>query len=114
MTAFKTKLRVVSWAAEKAQKAAINAFFHQAWPAKENLLREFHCGISPRGNREQNAMPKWQRRLTEVATPLYPIEIKGAKKGLQHAHHLAGLADIAELLGKLQQANLGADNLLFS
>jgi len=21
-------------------------------------------------------MPKWQRRLTEVATPLYPIEIK--------------------------------------
>src|SRR5262249_42554956 len=29
-------------------------------------------------------------------------------------HHLAGLADIAELLGKLQQANLGADDLLFS
>jgi hypothetical protein len=25
---------------------------------------------------------------------------------------LAGLADIAELLGKLQQANLGADDLL--
>ena len=30
------------------------------------------------------------------------------------AHHLAGLADIAELLRKLQQANLGTDNLLFS
>src|SRR5262249_49249920 len=29
-------------------------------------------------------------------------------------HHLAGLADIAELLGELQQANLGADDLLFS
>ena len=27
---------------------------------------------------------------------------------------LPGLADIAELLGELQQANLGADNLLFS
>src|SRR5215471_18251665 len=29
-------------------------------------------------------------------------------------HHLAGLTDIAELLGKLQQANLGADDFLFS
>src|SRR5262249_15613141 len=29
------------------------------------------------------------------------------------AHHLAGLAHIAELLGELQQSNLGADNLLF-
>jgi hypothetical protein len=29
-------------------------------------------------------------------------------------HHLAGLADIAELFGKLQQANLGADDFLFS
>ena len=29
------------------------------------------------------------------------------------AHHLAGLADIAELLGQLQQPNLGADDLLF-
>src|SRR5215470_11584427 len=28
------------------------------------------------------------------------------------AHHLAGLADIAELLGKLQQANLCSDDLL--
>jgi hypothetical protein len=30
------------------------------------------------------------------------------------AHHLAGLADVAELLGQLQQSNLGADDLLFS
>jgi hypothetical protein len=30
------------------------------------------------------------------------------------AHHFAGLADIAELLGELQQSNLGADDLLFS
>ena len=30
------------------------------------------------------------------------------------AHHFAGLADITELFGKLQQANLGADDLLFS
>src|SRR5262245_15426991 len=30
------------------------------------------------------------------------------------AHHFAGLADIAELLGELQQPNLGADDLLFS
>ena len=29
------------------------------------------------------------------------------------AHHLAGLADIAELLGQLQQPDLGADDLLF-
>ena len=29
------------------------------------------------------------------------------------AHDLAGLADIAELLGQLQQADLGADDLLF-
>src|SRR5262245_17787875 len=29
------------------------------------------------------------------------------------AHHLAGLADIAELLGKLQQPNFRADDLLF-
>ena len=29
------------------------------------------------------------------------------------AHHLAGLADVAELLGKLQQPNFGADDLLF-
>jgi hypothetical protein len=28
-------------------------------------------------------------------------------------HHLAGLADIAELLGELQQSNLGTDDLLF-
>jgi hypothetical protein len=27
-------------------------------------------------------------------------------------HHLAGLADIAELLGQLQQPALGSDNLL--
>ena len=30
------------------------------------------------------------------------------------AHHLAGLAYIPELLGELQQADLGADDLLFS
>ena len=29
------------------------------------------------------------------------------------AHHLAGLADVAELLGELQQSNFGADDLLF-
>ena len=29
------------------------------------------------------------------------------------AHHFAGLADVAELLGQLQQPNLGADDLLF-
>ena len=29
------------------------------------------------------------------------------------AHHLAGLADIAELLGQLQQAHFGPDDLLF-
>jgi hypothetical protein len=28
------------------------------------------------------------------------------------AHHLAGLVDIAELFGKLQQSNLGTDDLL--
>src|SRR5262249_43909915 len=29
------------------------------------------------------------------------------------AHHLAGLADIAELLGQLEQTDLGSDDLLF-
>src|SRR5256884_2158041 len=40
---------------------------------------------------------------------LEPVEAVAAV-----AHHLAGLADIAALLGELQQANLGADDLLFS
>src|SRR6516164_4572576 len=44
-----------------------------------------------------------------VVELLEPVEAVAAV-----AHHLAGLADIAELLGKLQQANLGADDLLFS
>src|SRR3712207_7720785 len=30
------------------------------------------------------------------------------------AHHLAGLADVAELLGQLQQTHFGADDLLVS
>jgi len=30
------------------------------------------------------------------------------------AHHLAGLADVAELFGKLKQSNFGTDDLLFS
>src|SRR5262249_54819508 len=30
------------------------------------------------------------------------------------AHHLAGLADVAELLGELQQPDFGADDLLFA
>src|SRR5262245_51045170 len=40
---------------------------------------------------------------------LEPVEAVAAV-----AHHFAGLADIAELLGELQQPNLGADDLLFS
>src|SRR5438034_1086590 len=38
---------------------------------------------------------------------LEPVEAVAAV-----AHHLAGLADVAELLGELQQSDLGADNLL--
>jgi hypothetical protein len=30
------------------------------------------------------------------------------------AHHLAGLADVAELFGKLEQSDFGTDDLLFS
>src|SRR4029079_10719881 len=30
------------------------------------------------------------------------------------AHHFAGLADVTKLLGKLEQSNFGADDLLFS
>src|SRR5262249_58412477 len=44
-----------------------------------------------------------------VVELLEPVEAVAAV-----AHHLAGLADIAELLGELQQTNLGADDLLFS
>src|SRR5262249_9643875 len=40
---------------------------------------------------------------------LEPVEAVAAV-----AHHLAGLADIRELLGELQKAILGADDLLFS
>ena len=43
-----------------------------------------------------------------VVEVLEPVEAVAAV-----AHHLAGLADVAELPGKLQQADLGADDLLF-
>ena len=51
-----------------------------------------------------------QRQLAAfVVQLLEPVEAVAAV-----AHHLAGLADIAELLGQLQQADLGPDDLLFS
>src|SRR5262249_28043622 len=51
-----------------------------------------------------------QRQFAALVVQLLkPVEAVAAV-----THHLAGLADIAELLGKLQQANLGADDLLFS
>ena len=43
-----------------------------------------------------------------VVELLEPVEAVAAV-----AHHLTGLADVAELLGELQQANLSADDLLF-
>ena len=43
-----------------------------------------------------------------VVQLLEPVEAVAAV-----AHHLAGLADIAELLGQLQQPDLGSDDLLF-
>src|SRR5262245_43534034 len=46
---------------------------------------------------------------TLVVELLEPVEAVAAV-----AHHFAGLADIAELLGELQQANLRANDLLFS
>ena len=47
-----------------------------------------------------------QRQLTALVVQfLEPVEA---------VHHLAGLTDVAELLGKLQQSNLGADDLLFA
>src|SRR5262249_47204665 len=50
-----------------------------------------------------------QRQLAAfVVELLEPVEAVAAV-----AHHLAGLADVAELLGELQQPNLGADDLLF-
>ena len=36
-----------------------------------------------------------------------------ASVAIDGSHHLAGLADVAELPGKLEQFNLGADDLLF-
>ena len=49
-----------------------------------------------------------QRDLAALLVQLLePIEAVPAV-----SHHLAGLADIAELLGEFEQANLGADNLL--
>jgi hypothetical protein len=44
-----------------------------------------------------------------VVQLLEPVEAVAAV-----AHHFAGLADIAELFGKLQQAKLGTNDLLFS
>ena len=51
-----------------------------------------------------------QRQLAALVVEfLEPVEAVAAV-----THHLAGLADVAELLGELQQPNLGADDLLLS
>src|SRR5262249_48968792 len=51
----------------------------------------------------------WTLPAALVVQLLKPVEAVAAV-----AHHFTGLADIAELLGELQQANLGTDDLLFS
>ena len=47
-------------------------------------------------------------------TPSTAQLLKAVEAVARIAHHLAGLAHIVELLGELQQADLGADDLLFS
>jgi hypothetical protein len=47
----------------------------------------------------------------QFATGLVKL-LEAVKAVARIAHHLAGLADIAELLGQLQQPHLGADDLL--
>ena len=49
-----------------------------------------------------------QRQLAAFVVQL----LEAVKAVAPIAHHLAGLADVAELLGQLQQANLGANDLL--
>src|ERR1700757_2190024 len=49
-----------------------------------------------------------QRQLAAFLVKL----LKAVKAVSRITHHLAGLANIAELLGKLQQANLGSNDLL--
>ena len=49
----------------------------------------------------------WPRLAAFVVQLLEPIEAVAAIP-----HHLAGLADIAELLGQLQQAHFRPNNLL--
>jgi hypothetical protein len=50
-----------------------------------------------------------QRQLTACVVEFFePVKAVPAV-----AHHLASLADVAELLGELQQSNFGADDLLF-
>src|SRR6516164_9560410 len=49
-----------------------------------------------------------QRQLAAFVVEL----LKAVKAVAAVAHHLAGLADIAELLGQLQQTELGSDDLL--
>src|SRR6202030_4448693 len=50
-----------------------------------------------------------QRQLTAFVVKL----LEAVEPVTAVTHHLAGLADIAELLGKLQEPDLGADDLLF-
>src|SRR5215471_9413555 len=53
----------------------------------------------------------WPQAGRQFATFIVQI-LETVKAVAAVAHHLAGLADIAELLGKLQQANLCSDDLL--
>ena len=53
--------------------------------------------------------------LLQSKVPAFVVKLLEAIEAVAAiAHHLAGLTHIAELFGKLQQSNFGADDLLFS
>src|SRR6266487_4027024 len=85
----------------------------RTWPkagcpmASATMTSSIPCGTRFFQNRLL-AADLLQRQLAAfVVEFLEPVEAVAAV-----AHHLAGLADVAKLLGKLQQPNLGTDNLL--
>ena len=53
------------------------------------------------------------RDLLQGQLPAFVVELLEAIEAVTRiAHHLAGLADIAELLGQFEEASLGPDDLL--
>ena len=95
-------------------------------PSSQKLVRD--ANLAPGGlfdgERHDGGLDLWRHTvLQDRLTPRNLLQgefaafvvklLKAVEAIAQIAEHLAGLAHIAKLPGKLQQANLGFDNLLF-